>query len=179
MDLRDYIQEYTLDIPDTFIQDVLKEYKDDIKLAKILGGEATHIRNCKEINLSLNRVNDNRKMIDKLLFTEINKAFLLYVSDKKITTTNDTGYNFLIYEEGGFYKEHVDDYAKEYFRRRVSAVLFLNDDFEGGELVFFNKSHVITPKKNKIVFFPSLYMFPHQVLPITKGIRYSIVTWFI
>jgi hypothetical protein len=27
--------------------------------------------------------------------------------------------------------------------------------------------------------FPSNFLYPHSVLPVTEGTRYSIVTWFI
>ena len=28
------------------------------------------------------------------------------------------------------------------------------------------------------VMFPSTFMYPHEVMPVTKGTRYSIITWF-
>jgi len=31
--------------------------------------------------------------------------------------------------------------------------------------------------KGSIVFFPSNFMYPHSIEPITKGTRYSIVAW--
>jgi predicted 2-oxoglutarate/Fe(II)-dependent dioxygenase YbiX len=31
--------------------------------------------------------------------------------------------------------------------------------------------------KGSIVFFPSNFMYPHMIEPITKGTRYSIVAW--
>ncbi len=52
-----------------------------------------------------------------------------------------------------------------------SFVLFLNDDFEGGELVFDNI--VIKPIKNMIVYFTG--ELGHHVKPVTKGERYTLV----
>ena len=63
----------------------------------------------------------------------------------------------------------------------------LNDpeEYEGGDLEFIveNENNPITNKveritKNKkgtLIIFPS-YVY-HQVLPVTKGVRYSLVIW--
>jgi len=47
-------------------------------------------------------------------------------------------------------------------------------DFEGGELVFPQLQIVVKLKPGQIVAFPS-YLLLHGNLPITKGIRFSIV----
>lgn len=52
-----------------------------------------------------------------------------------------------------------------------SFVLFLNDDFEGGELVFDNIT--IKPIKNTIVYFTG--ELGHHVKPVLKGDRYTLV----
>ena len=61
------------------------------------------------------------------------------------------------------------------------SIINLNDDFEGGELNFYDqKQNVIEkvkPFKNSITFFPSTYLYPHSVEPVKKGVRYSIVSW--
>jgi predicted 2-oxoglutarate/Fe(II)-dependent dioxygenase YbiX len=55
----------------------------------------------------------------------------------------------------------------------------LNDDFEGGEFVFFNKELKYKLEKGDAIMFPSNFMYPHEVMPVTQGTRYSIITWFI
>ena len=60
-------------------------------------------------------------------------------------------------------------------------VCWLNEDFEGGEFEFHHSSigkegNIIKPTKGTIVFFPS--WIAHKVHPVTKGTRYSLVTWF-
>lgn len=52
----------------------------------------------------------------------------------------------------------------------------LNKDYEGGELVLF-KSMEYKLKVGQVLVFPSTFMYPHEVLPVTKGIRYSFVSW--
>lgn len=60
--------------------------------------------------------------------------------------------------------------------RKISMSLLLNDDYEGGKLEIwgFNQN---ASKQGSIIFFPS-YM-PHRVTPVTKGVRYSLVIWFL
>jgi len=95
------------------------------------------------------------------------------------------------YPTGGHYNWHVDGLGIEPMSapgnefldgkvRKISFVLWLNDDFEGGEFEF-HKSHtkknVIKPKQGTIVLFPSWVM--HRVKPVKKGTRYSAVTWLV
>jgi len=58
----------------------------------------------------------------------------------------------------------------------LSVIGMLNDNYEGGELIFF-KDKKINFEKGDILIFPSTFLYPHQVSLITKGIRYSYVTW--
>ena len=34
-------------------------------------------------------------------------------------------------------------------------------------------------EKGDALMFPSNFMYPHEVMPVTKGTRYSIITWFV
>jgi PKHD-type hydroxylase len=63
--------------------------------------------------------------------------------------------------------------------RKLSLVLLLNDEFEGGAFQFNkgleSKPEEIEMKKGRILLFPSFLI--HRVTPVTKGIRKSLVTW--
>ena len=52
----------------------------------------------------------------------------------------------------------------------------LNDDYEGGKLVICGQE--IPLKKGDVIFFPSVYLYPHEVTEITKGTRYSWICWW-
>lgn len=52
----------------------------------------------------------------------------------------------------------------------------LNDNYSGGELVMFGNEQVKL-EAGSLMIFPSNFLYPHQVLPITKGTRYSYVSW--
>jgi len=57
----------------------------------------------------------------------------------------------------------------------LSFIGLLNDNYEGGELICRKKE--IKLKRGDILIFPSNFMYPHKVKEITKGMRYSFVTW--
>lgn len=95
----------------------------------------------------------------------------------------------LIYPAGGFYVPHNDaedvvhDEARfvwEWRRtldRDISLVWYLNDDFEGGELVFPPFDLSIRPEAGMVVTFPSTHEFAHAARPVTSGMRYVVATW--
>jgi hypothetical protein len=62
--------------------------------------------------------------------------------------------------------------------RAVSAVLYLNDDFDGGHLIFDRQRLVVRPAPGLLVVFPSGQHCPHRVEPVCFGRRYTMPMWF-
>ncbi len=68
--------------------------------------------------------------------------------------------------------------------REYTALLYLNEDFEGGEILFedgpSNKIYkkIIPIKKNMLVIAPNNQNFYHEVFRIRKGKRYSLHIWY-
>lgn len=58
----------------------------------------------------------------------------------------------------------------------MTFLAVLNDDYEGGEFIMWGDEE-IKFKTGTAVVFPSLFLFPHGVQPVTKGTRYSCVSW--
>lgn len=85
--------------------------------------------------------------------------------------------DLLRYRTGQFYIQHTDSFKAQ--QRSVSCSFLLNDDYEGGEFAFFDREIMIRGGKGSIVMFPSNFMFPHEILPVTSGTRYSIITWYV
>lgn len=94
----------------------------------------------------------------------------------------------LSYSVGGHYKPHIDGEGiwiaptqekiwKKTVDRDLSIVFFLNNDFEGGDFVFPELKVRIRPEPGMMVCFPSNRHYLHGVEPVTRGKRYSIVTW--
>jgi len=53
------------------------------------------------------------------------------------------------------------------------SVIYLNDDYEGGEIYFPDQGIDFRPKSGTVVFFPSNNMFIHGVREIISGNRYT------
>ena len=94
-----------------------------------------------------------------------------------ITHANQTDY--LKYDKDGHYKAHIDTLfnSKEENCRKLTVLIFLNDDFDGGKLFLQIGNEKIYPpqKAGMALVFPSFIL--HGVEPVTKGIRRSIVSW--
>ena len=58
----------------------------------------------------------------------------------------------------------------------LSIIGILNDDYEGGELIMFEDKKIDT-KKGDLLIFPSNFLYPHEITPVIKGVRYSYVSW--
>ena len=98
------------------------------------------------------------------------------------------------YTKDGFYTWHMDSLGSHSevfddpnnkflygYTRKLSMSVILNSDFEGGEfeLAFLKKKDqvpAVLPSGSVIVFPSSMH---HRVAPVTKGIRYSLVAWFV
>lgn len=62
--------------------------------------------------------------------------------------------------------------------RKFGCVLYLNDEYEGGNIYFPNKNLSIKPKANTLAFFPGDKEYLHGVEAVTSGIRYTLSTFW-
>ena len=84
------------------------------------------------------------------------------------------------YGEGDFYGWHIDNGVKgsEYPQRKLSITLQLSDasEYEGGDFqIHSSKLSTLPKEKGLVIAFPSYSL--HQVTPVTKGSRKSLVVW--
>jgi Rps23 Pro-64 3,4-dihydroxylase Tpa1-like proline 4-hydroxylase len=183
-DLRDYIVVFENIVPDELCNQILEEYGNDKDWVNTntKGGLARDIRRCDAINMSdsyiIKQNQEKRKSIDEKLFVCAGEAIKKYNEKfKHACIQGDSGYTLLRYQEGEFYSEHTDHFLQA--PRIVSCSFILNNDFEGGEFGFFNRELVYKPPKGSALMFPSNFMYPHEVMPVIRRVRYSIITWFI
>jgi PKHD-type hydroxylase len=85
------------------------------------------------------------------------------------------------YPAGGFYDWHIDSDIvglNEPPVRKISMTCLLSpeSEFEGGGLELMSDGKIARPKQGQAIFFASYVR--HRVIPITKGIRKSLVMWF-
>lgn len=158
---------------------------------KIINPNVGVVKSKRETNLKWISLDKNSNWLFKKVIQCINE-----------TNVNNYGYILKFVEDiqfaeytsqtKGFYSRHIDcgnRFEMENFVdiRKLSFSIQLSDssDYEGGELKFYtgkksiytNKEEGDTAKKDKgtIIFFPSHVL--HEVTPVTKGIRYSLVSW--
>jgi predicted 2-oxoglutarate/Fe(II)-dependent dioxygenase YbiX len=111
---------------------------------------------------------------------EIERIYIFYKAKfPKMQSIKINQLDLLKYNVGGKYEVHTDHFTSS--PRHLSIIMNLNDDYEGGDLIFTDQKEKeikrLKLSKGSIVFFPSNFMYPHSIEPITKGTRYSIVAW--
>tara|TARA_B100000131_G_C18050971_1_gene586427 strand:+ start:423 stop:1139 length:717 start_codon:yes stop_codon:yes gene_type:complete len=87
---------------------------------------------------------------------------------------------FISYKPGDGYGPHYDSVNMQNrtinIRQRadISYTIFLNEDYEGGDLIVCGQK-VPKPKANSIILYDSGQV--HEVTPVTKGTRKVIIGW--
>lgn len=118
--------------------------------------------------------------ISDVLYGSLDAAFRHYctlypwaVNSVKGEEPND---GVLRYEQdGGHLPAHQDLGVSS---RVLSTVSYLNDDYEGGEIEFRHSNVIIKPEAGSIVFFPSNFLYVHEVMAVKSGTRYAMPHWY-
>lgn len=167
---------YTWKIAQTGYSNVNKKYRDcaDFKIKSngnghlMLGGESVSPENKKESELSLEKIWEDSYKAQIEPVEDYRKMFGL------APLNYWESFNFVKYGEDQHFQVH-SDHGYSYICV-LSSVGYINDDYEGGEL-FFDKLNIkIKPKAGDLYLFPSSYIYSHAAMPVTKGVKYSIVT---
>lgn len=189
MNLVDFIKVYQI-LTEEECDYILKEIKDNeyyrATTAKV--GETDLTPQIDKYRTNSQTVISHGSDADNLIYERVSLSYAKWLESlpddlyKKLwgnhfRSIKDTGYEVNRYEKSEYYDMHIDELPGRKIDRIASFVLYLNDDFEGGDLVFpFCK---FTPKKGHAIIFPSNWMYPHKSEPIIEGTKYSVVTWFV
>ncbi len=146
--------------------------------ALTIGKTEQDIRTNSHLNLTKSaEINEEFRLLNNkyfdLLFSATN-----YYTNKFIN--NDPYYfvehfNILKYQTGQEYKAHFDGVTRTH--RSISPILYLNDDYTGGELEFVFHNVKIKPSPGMLAIFPANYAYSHIAHPVKTGTKYAIVTW--
>jgi len=88
---------------------------------------------------------------------------------------------------GGHHSRHADNcrlneqgewVANHTPHRDVTAIYYLNDEFDGGEIFFERTQLMVKPCRGLLLAFPSDADHVHEVLPVRVGVRYTMPIWF-
>ena len=144
---------------------------------------------------SMNRIKDYRKSLVTLVDEEDDVIKKVKKKIVKSFGLSDDGMEKLQlqkYPEGGYYKEHFDAKSEDHFQkdesfsqRKYSIIIYLNDDFSGGETIFPKKNISVKPLQGRLLLFSNLlnetnYVHPfssHLSNKIVRGEKWILSTW--
>lgn len=180
------LSECVMTVPDVLSSEVIDRlltvYKRSERWepARIAMGTLNRAERCCDVidlnSSSESEYNEADGWAEGVLKTAVHQAYVSYrAAFPKAVVGQDYGYKLLRYERNGFYRQHIDEAGST--GRILSCSVILNDDFSGGEMEWFGGSLVIKPTRGAVIMFPSCFLFPHAVLPVKDGTRYSVVTW--
>lgn len=129
----------------------------------------------------------SKKKCSTLINERIKNVLMQYIGDLKFSwfdMYNDySPVRYNRYSEGTAMAPHCDHiytlFTKDDVMRGIpvlSLIGALNDDYEGGEFIMWQKNVIPIPK-GSVIIFPSNFLYPHHVEFITKGIRHTFVSW--
>jgi hypothetical protein len=171
----------------TTINDIIKMTKDislNVKFfpsqtnADPLNTREQSIRTSHSLSISRYAIfNKKMQSINDKCYSLISSAVENYKEIFKIEQEikNTEPYTLLRYSGGEQYGFHYDGGTGS--KRSISVLIYLNDDYEGGEIEFPNFNLKIKPKAGTLMLFPSNYAYGHIAHPVTSGTKYVVVTW--
>jgi SM-20-related protein len=112
-------------------------------------------------------------------FFDLIDSFVIYLNKSCFTGIKSYEFHYALFEEGAFYKKHIDQFKTDE-GRAFSMIMYLNNDWvkeDKGELKIYTDTEIqlISPTNQKCVFFKSNEL-PHEVL-VTNKTRMSITGW--
>jgi hypothetical protein len=168
------------------------EKEDCIKMIKVLDAQADNEKiswmpiSFYESYSSVLPKDNDQEIIDAELsptiFSDIEKIMpeaIASVHDLDPKIICKIGYHTQKWEPGAYARMHSDNTDEHgnsgaFTRSRYAGFLYLNDDFEGGLLKFPNQNLEIEPKAGMLAVFDGGFNNMHEVSLITKGVRYTI-----
>ena len=133
-------------------------------------------------NTNPEKLKKNLQMDQNNLWNNYCDTVRPYISGNNILNTAFLGTKhsvplFSWYKEGDEYGYHNDNYPIRQVFPNLNYTVYLNDDFEGGELIIKvgNVEVVTKPEKGKFVIYDS--NLQHRVAPVTKGERKVMLGW--
>lgn len=143
-----------------------------------LAGEA------KDLNIRDSKINfvDSKDPLNHWIFERLT-GVINNANDRffKFDLNRIESLQYTLYNEGQYYKEHMDMSYRSPTNaiRKLSFSMQLSDpsEYEGGELIIKHGTDpsIANKERGAITLFPSYIM--HEVTPVTKGTRRSLVGW--
>jgi hypothetical protein len=187
MELKKFIKTYNNVLPLEALSNLIR-YANIVNFNEALvGGGGDSVKNFdvrRTYNYNLEKISN--KLTDvhwcNLLQTTFNNFLTLYHKDLNVLDYNwkeVRDIQILKYENTGFYTWHTDHFSE--IPRTYTLIYLLNNDYKGGNLCFRNPDGTeeweVEVEPNKLIIWPSNFLYPHTVKPVTEGRRYTVVAW--
>jgi hypothetical protein len=194
MEIKDYVKIYDDILRYETLSNFIKwintqENFEDARIGQGYGFVNKKIRSVKNLFLTEN----NNSLTNVHWYNVLSKIFKIYfdkyvtdnnfsVSTRPFAFKNECDVTVLKYEAEteDHYDVHVDQ-GGMHNTRLMSFIFLLNNDYEGGEICFCDSDEserfTIQTKANRLVMWPSNFLFPHKIKKVVKGKRYSVVSW--
>ena len=180
--IRDYIKVYDDFLDKQFCKKVLNELKKiNWETHTFVDYNGNRMSHNNELSVSFDKIEVQEELTKKLWYAV--ERYILK-DFKKRWFYNWNGYTsvrFNKYDKHTEMKEHCD-HIHSIFDGDIrgipilSIVGCLNDDYKGGEFIMWQTEKIDIPA-GAVLIFPSNFMYPHKVNLVTKGTRYSYVSW--
>ena len=176
--MRDLWQMWSGSLPEQSVKMILdKASNNQVERATTFSSEASSVRSSQVSWLS-----EDQEVLG-LLWPYVEKANITAFG---VNVSSDAEIQYTEYHshEGGHYDWHIDvnwDNEEVDLDRKLSVTVQLSDpsEYEGGDFEF-SECPTPDPKHSKlkgtVLVFPSYLQ--HRVLPVTSGMRKSLVAWF-
>jgi len=204
MNLQNYYYYFQSALTPRFCDELVKYGKLQQEQIALTGGQTEKVNKGKPLDdkdiLDLKKKRDSNIawLNDRWIYKEIQP--FIHQANRLANWNFDWSFSescqFTKYGPGQHYGAHCDSWESPYANkdnpdtfgkiRKLSVTCSLSDpsEYEGGELEFqFRNQDDPTPKKKCVEILPrgSICVFPsfvwHEVKPVTKGVRYSLVIW--
>lgn len=181
----DYVKVYKNFLSLDDCNNLVKDIKNYPKVLNFEGDLSNLLRKGSYLNtFQIN--NDFTNKVKNIVETSICRISKQYTNDVKPLyyaygdEFNHYNYQVLKYTSEDYFRIHHDHYAETLnYSRLLTCIIYLNEDYTGGELQFpsvgINKEYKF--KTGDAIIFPSHWMFYHGVKPISSGERYAVVIW--
>ena len=158
---------------------LLGYYEQGIMKPAGVGKRFTYQQNTKVRGDVIHWIADDPVNPAEIAFLQQVRAFVDYLNATCYTGINGFEFHYALYDEGSFYKRHLDQFDQDR-GRKFSFLVYLNENWtetDGGKLVLYlpDQDVVIEPKGGSAVFFKA-DMVEHEVLPTFRP-RMSIAGW--
>ena len=204
MNLQNYYYYFQSALTPRFCDELIKYGKSQQEQLDLTGGQTDKVNKGKPlddkdiVDLKKKRDSNIAWLNDRWIYKEIQP--FIHQANRLAGWGFDWDFSescqFTKYGPGQHYGAHCDSWESPYANkdnpdtfgkiRKLSVTCSLSDpsEYEGGELEFqFRNQDDPTPKKKCVEILPrgSICVFPsfvwHEVKPVTKGVRYSLVIW--